>query len=319
VVSKSDGGMQDLGLGALRLLVVDDEEDIRVLLRAMLGALGIGDVREAADGAAAFDEVREHPIDIVISDVNMAPVNGIELLRRLRTDPDSPDPNVPFIVLTGHAAMDRVIEARDHGATAFLAKPMTERDLRERVLAIAKDRTGKRRLQCPPSRQEESADAEESLDYLAFREKVKNTNINEQALLATDYLNHFNELIMLLEMLPDCPEILEELKEWRPKSYKQHFLDSNLSYKELAVAAYDHVPNRFLRPFEETVARIDRRVEAGIGEIDAAMSAADPETLRRTAMAVVEDLQESLATANAIIHGSLPVMVQDDIDNLFAG
>jgi hypothetical protein len=50
-------------------------------------------------------------------------------------------------------------------------------------------------------------------DFLAYQEKVRDTNINEQTLLATDYLNHFNEIVMLLEMVPDMPEMLEDAKE----------------------------------------------------------------------------------------------------------
>ncbi len=49
----------------------------------------------------------------------------------------------------------------------------------------------------------------ETRDYLAFQHKVRGTNINEQTLLATDYLNHFNEIAMMLEMIPDMPEFLE--------------------------------------------------------------------------------------------------------------
>ncbi len=53
---------------------------------------------------------------------------------------------------------------------------------------------------------------------------VLDTNVNDDTYLATDYLNHFNEIVMLLEMIPDMPDILEDAKEWRPKSYDQHFL-----------------------------------------------------------------------------------------------
>jgi hypothetical protein len=51
-------------------------------------------------------------------------------------------------------------------------------------------------------------------------------NINPVSLLATDYLNHFNEAVMLLELIPDMPDMLEDAKRWAPKPYKQHFRDS---------------------------------------------------------------------------------------------
>ena len=52
-----------------------------------------------------------------------------------------------------------------------------------------------------------------------LQERLKGTNVNEQSFLATDYLNHFNEILMLIEMLPEMPEMAEELFEWEPKSY----------------------------------------------------------------------------------------------------
>jgi hypothetical protein len=64
-------------------------------------------------------------------------------------------------------------------------------------------------------------------------------NINPRTGLATDYLNHFNEAIMLLEMIPDMPECAEEFLEWQPRSYREHFAASNFRARELAIAAYD--------------------------------------------------------------------------------
>ena len=58
---------------------------------------------------------------------------------------------------------------------------------------------------------------------------VAATNVNDDTFLATDYLNHFNEIVMLLEMVPDMPDILTDAKDWRPKTYARHFLDSGLS------------------------------------------------------------------------------------------
>ena len=60
----------------------------------------------------------------------------------------------------------------------------------------------------------------------AMQERVRGTNINEQTLLATDFLNHFNEIVMTLEMIPDMPEFLDVAQEWRPKTYQEHFRDS---------------------------------------------------------------------------------------------
>jgi hypothetical protein len=64
-------------------------------------------------------------------------------------------------------------------------------------------------------------------------------NINPRTGLATDYLNHFNEAIMLLEMIPAMPECAEDFLTWRPLSYREHFMASNFSARELAIEAYE--------------------------------------------------------------------------------
>jgi hypothetical protein len=64
-------------------------------------------------------------------------------------------------------------------------------------------------------------------------------NINPRTGLATDYLNHFNEAIMLLEMIPDMPDCAEDFLSWRPLSYREHFAASTFSARELAIEAYD--------------------------------------------------------------------------------
>src|SRR3954466_2318344 len=64
-------------------------------------------------------------------------------------------------------------------------------------------------------------------------------NINPRTGLATDYLNHFNEAIMLLEMIPDMPECAEDFLNWRPLSYSEHFTASNFSARDLAIEAYE--------------------------------------------------------------------------------
>src|SRR5438034_1804534 len=63
-------------------------------------------------------------------------------------------------------------------------------------------------------------------------------NINPQTGLASDYLNHFNEAIMLLDLLPHSPECIVELIGWEPLSYAEHFAESHFKDKELAIAAY---------------------------------------------------------------------------------
>src|ERR1700681_292064 len=69
--------------------------------------------------------------------------------------------------------------------------------------------------------------------------QLRAANINPRTGLATDYLNHFNEAIMLLEMIPDMPECAEDFLSWRPLSYAQHFTASNFRARDLAISAYN--------------------------------------------------------------------------------
>lgn len=154
--------------------------------------------------------------------------------------------------------------------------------------------------------------------FLAFRARVVGTNIDEKTLLATDYLNHFNEIVMLLEMVPDMPEILEEAKAWQPKSYCDHFRDSTFHDRDLAVEAYAAVPSRFRQPFEETIEHMNRLVAQALEHLEDTMGTGDNELLRAKATAVSRALQRLMDVASAIIHGSSVAMAQDEIDALLA-
>lgn len=96
-----------------------------------------------------------------------------------------------------------------------------------------------------------------------YQELVIGTNISEVTLLATDYLNHFNEIVMLLDMVPDMAECLEDAKDWKPKSYQDHFRDSFVADKELAVEVYDFAPVRYKAPFDRTTEEINQMVADG--------------------------------------------------------
>jgi len=69
--------------------------------------------------------------------------------------------------------------------------------------------------------------------------QLRAANINPRTGLATDYLNHFNEAVMLLEMIPDMPECADDFLGWHPLSYAEHFTASNFKARDLAISAYD--------------------------------------------------------------------------------
>ncbi len=158
---------------------------------------------------------------------------------------------------------------------------------------------------------------DELAGFEEYRAKVTGTNISAQTLLATDYLNHFNEIVMLLDMLPDMPEMIEECKTWQPKSYVEHFAQSSFSDRQLAIEAYGRVPARYRRPFEETISQLNTLILGGIARLDTDIAAGgEPEVLRETCSSLSRACQALMDCASAIIHGSNRAMDQAEIDGL---
>ncbi len=75
----------------------------------------------------------------------------------------------------------------------------------------------------------------------AFRARLAGTNINAESLLATDYLNHFNEAVMMLDLVADMPEMLDDIKAWKPLSYVEHFRASQFAERDLAIEGLWHL------------------------------------------------------------------------------
>jgi CheY-like chemotaxis protein len=123
-------------LDHVKILIVDDNPHMRKLLGEILRALGARNVLEAADGAEGLDIARLQPIDIIMTDLSMEPLDGIDFVRLLRNAPDSTKPMTPVIMITGHSTMARVAEARDVGVTEFLAKPITARGVLQRLTQV---------------------------------------------------------------------------------------------------------------------------------------------------------------------------------------
>jgi hypothetical protein len=80
--------------------------------------------------------------------------------------------------------------------------------------------------------------------------QLRAANINPRTGLATDYLNHFNEAIMLLEMVPDMPDCAEDFLLWYPLSYREHFMASNFKARDLAIDAYDSADEHIRTEFD---------------------------------------------------------------------
>jgi CheY-like chemotaxis protein len=120
-------------LNDVHVLVVDDNRQMRLLVRCLLRAGGLTNIHEAETAAHAFGHMREHPVDLVIVDWMMQPVDGLTFTRMVRWDSGSPNPYMPILMLTAHTEASRVAAARDAGVSGFIKKPISARLLFDRV------------------------------------------------------------------------------------------------------------------------------------------------------------------------------------------
>lgn len=120
----------------ITVLVVEDNQPMLDITKSMLMAFGVGTVVTAKEGGEGYEKFCKTNPDIVIADWMMKPVDGISLARRIRSDPKSPNPFTPVILMTGFTEKKRVFQARDAGVTEFLVKPFGARDLYKRIAQL---------------------------------------------------------------------------------------------------------------------------------------------------------------------------------------
>ena len=120
----------------LKILVVDDNHHMRVLLTEILRAIGVKHIFEASDGAQGLQMMKGHDVDIIMTDLSMQPLDGIDFTRLIRRSKDSPNQMCPIIMITGHSTLQRVHAARDAGVNEFLAKPLTAKGVIERITQV---------------------------------------------------------------------------------------------------------------------------------------------------------------------------------------
>jgi two-component system, chemotaxis family, chemotaxis protein CheY len=121
---------------SLCVLIVDDNQYMRKMVRNLLVNCGIKDIYEAADGIAALDSIRTMAPDVVILDWEMPLLSGPELVRIVRSPGVFPMPDIPIIILTGHCERWRVVEAVRLGVNEYLTKPVSAKALYDRLVSI---------------------------------------------------------------------------------------------------------------------------------------------------------------------------------------
>ena len=135
----SDNGAASRSLEGLSVLIVDDNQNMRFLLHTLLRAARITAINEADSGKEALSILTTTRPDIIITDLAMKPLNGIDFVRLLRNDPDSPGRDIPVIMLTGYSEEAMVVKARAAGINDFVAKPVSAKVLKERIERVIFD------------------------------------------------------------------------------------------------------------------------------------------------------------------------------------
>lgn len=128
--------MMDHDISQLSFLIIDDNQHMLSIIRETLRAFNVSQVFDARDAAEGFEHFRLSPVDILIVDYLMEPLDGLDFIRLIRTAGDSPNPQVPIILLTAYTERFRVASARDAGATEILCKPISANKLYARIQAI---------------------------------------------------------------------------------------------------------------------------------------------------------------------------------------
>lgn len=115
----------------IKILVVDDFSTMRRIVKNILKQLGYENIEEAEDGAQAYNKLKSGGFGFVVSDWNMPNMDGLGLLKKVRSDPELK--NLPFLMVTAEAEKEKVIEAIKAGVSNYIVKPFTAEVLKEKM------------------------------------------------------------------------------------------------------------------------------------------------------------------------------------------
>ena len=116
------------------VLIVDDNDTMRRIMATLLGQLRFSTIVEASDGKEALDKARAEPPALIVSDWDMEPMSGIELLREVRADAKLRE--IPFIMVTAQSKTDYAVAAKEAGVSGYLVKPFTAQTLKAKLVSV---------------------------------------------------------------------------------------------------------------------------------------------------------------------------------------
>lgn len=115
----------------MRVLVVDDYSTMRRIVRNLLQQIGFNNIDEATDGSSALAKLRESQFGMIISDWNMEPMSGLQLLQEVRADMKLKD--LPFIMVTAESKTENVVTAKQAGVSNYIVKPFNAATLKQKI------------------------------------------------------------------------------------------------------------------------------------------------------------------------------------------
>lgn len=118
----------------IRIICIDDYKTMLRIIINLLRQLGFSEIDEATDGVTAYEKIQEKNYDLIISDWNMEPMSGLELLKKVRANPHCA--KVPFIMVTAESKPENVIIAKQAGVTNYIVKPFNLSTLKNKLTAV---------------------------------------------------------------------------------------------------------------------------------------------------------------------------------------
>ena len=118
----------------LPILIVDDYKTMLRIIRNLLKQLGFSNVDEATDGSAALQKLRDKEFGLVISDWNMEPMSGLQLLKEMRADMKLKE--LPFIMITAESKSENVVAAKEAGVSNYIVKPFNAATLKGKLTTV---------------------------------------------------------------------------------------------------------------------------------------------------------------------------------------
>lgn len=119
---------------SMNVLIVDDYKTMLRIIRNLLHEVGFRNIDEASDGASALENLKSKQYDLVLSDWNMEPMTGLELLKRVRSDASLAQ--IPFIMVTAEAKTENVVAAKKAGVNNYIVKPFNAATLRSKLTSV---------------------------------------------------------------------------------------------------------------------------------------------------------------------------------------